>query len=89
MIDIEMIRETYPPMISSEQGKCIKILAQHKDLFPNPDEDLNSWLGRIEKKYIDSSKSSETSLEKKRIQNQCFFKKQTFFSTKPDKRRGF
>ena len=31
----------------------------------------------------------ETSLEKKRIQNQCFFKKQTFFSTKPDKRRGF
>ena len=56
---------TFMPMISSEQGKCIKILAQHKDLFPNPDEDLNSWLGRIEKKYIDSSKSSETSLEKK------------------------
>ena len=31
----------------------------------------------------------ETSLEKKRLQNQCFFEKNTFFPKKSDKRRAF
>ena len=58
LLDSELIPHPefcFIPMVSSEQGKCVKILAEHRNLFPNPGESLDKWIERVEEKTRDSA----------------------------------